>query len=56
MTSTTAAAPRATSTTRRCALSGNRLVGYLHGCLKARRPYDEATAWAHRHDREQLAA
>ena len=35
---------------------GNRLVGYLHGCLKARRPYDEATAWAHRHDREQLAA
>ena len=35
---------------------GNRLVGYLHGCLRTRRPYDEATAWAHRHDREQLAA
>ena len=34
----------------------NRLVGYLHGCLRTRRPYDEATAWAHRHDREQLAA
>lgn len=35
---------------------GNRLVGYLHGCLRTRRPYDEATAWAHRHDREQRAA
>ena len=35
---------------------GNRLVGYLHGCLSTRRSYDEATAWAHRHDREQLAA
>ena len=35
---------------------GNRLVGYLHGCLRTRTPYDEATAWAHRHDREQLAA
>ena len=35
---------------------GNRLVGYLHGCLRARACYDEATAWAHRHDREQLAA
>ena len=34
----------------------NRLVGYLHGCLRTRRPYDEATAWAHRHDREPLAA
>ncbi len=34
----------------------NRLVGYLHGCLRTRTPYDEATAWAHRHDREQLAA
>ena len=38
-----------------CAL-GNRLVGYLHGCLRTRACYDEATAWAHRHDREQLAA
>jgi transposase len=23
----------------------NRLVGILHGCLKTRTPYDEATAW-----------
>jgi Transposase/Transposase IS116/IS110/IS902 family len=28
---------------------GNRLVGILHGCLKTRTLYDEATAWAH-HD------
>ena len=34
----------------------NRLVGYLHGCLRTRACYDEATAWAHRHDREPLAA
>ena len=27
---------------------GNRLVGYLHGCLKHRTLYDEHTAWAHR--------
>jgi transposase len=26
----------------------NRLVGILHGCLKTRTPYDEATAWGHR--------
>ncbi len=26
---------------------GNRLVGILHGCLKAHPRYDEATAWAH---------
>ncbi|MFF7581133.1 IS110 family transposase [Streptomyces sp. NPDC008061] len=26
---------------------GNRLVGILHGCLKARTLYDEATAWSH---------
>ena len=26
---------------------GNRLVGILHGCLKTRTSYDEATAWAH---------
>ncbi|MCX5208396.1 IS110 family transposase [Kitasatospora sp. NBC_00240] len=26
---------------------GNRLVGFLHGCLKARTLYDEATAWSH---------
>ena len=26
----------------------NRLVGILHGCLKTRTLYDEATAWPHR--------
>jgi hypothetical protein len=26
----------------------NRLVGILHGCLKTRALYDEATAWGHR--------
>jgi transposase len=26
----------------------NRLVGILHGCLKTRTCYDEATAWPHR--------
>jgi hypothetical protein len=26
---------------------GNRLVGILHGCLKARTLYDETTAWAY---------
>jgi hypothetical protein len=26
----------------------NRLVGILHGCLKTRTTYNEATAWAHR--------
>ncbi len=26
---------------------GNRLVGFLHGCLKTRTLYDEDTAWAH---------
>ncbi|WCO69230.1 IS110 family transposase [Iamia majanohamensis] len=28
----------------------NRLVAILHGCLRTRTPYDEATAWAHRND------
>ena len=28
----------------------NRLVAIAHGCLKTRTLYDEATAWAHRHD------
>jgi hypothetical protein len=28
----------------------NRLVAILHGCLRTRTPYDEHTAWAHRHD------
>ena len=27
---------------------GNRLVGYLHGCLRTHTHYDEHTAWAHR--------
>jgi hypothetical protein len=27
----------------------NRLVGILHGCLKTRTPYNEDTAWRHRH-------
>ena len=27
---------------------GNRLVGYLHGCLRTRSHYNEHTAWAHR--------
>jgi hypothetical protein len=31
----------------------NRLVGILHGCLKTRTLYDEATAWPHR---QNLAA
>ncbi|MEV6869110.1 IS110 family transposase [Streptosporangium subroseum] len=30
----------------------NRLVGILHGCLKTRTPYNEATAWSHRAERE----
>lgn len=28
----------------------NRLVAILHGCLRTRTPYDEHTAWSHRHD------
>jgi transposase len=28
---------------------GNRLVGLLHGCLRHGTPYDEHTAWGHRH-------
>jgi transposase len=31
----------------------NRLVGILHGCLKARTLYDEATAWGHRENLPQ---
>ena len=31
----------------------NRLVGILHGCLKTRTLYDEATAWAHRENLPQ---
>jgi hypothetical protein len=32
----------------------NRLVGILHGCLKTRTRYDEATAWSHHN--QQTAA
>lgn len=36
---------------------GNRLVGYLHGCLRTHTTYDEHTAWAHRTDsRSDIAA
>jgi hypothetical protein len=31
----------------------NRLVGILHGCLKTRSLYDEATAWSHRQNLPQ---
>lgn len=34
----------------------NRLVGYLHGCLRTRRPYNEHTAWAHRQQQIPAAA
>jgi len=34
----------------------NRLVGILHGCLKTRTPYDEATAWGHRENLRQSPA
>ena len=34
----------------------NRLVGILHGCLKTRTLYDEATAWSHRENLPQSAA
>jgi transposase len=40
-------AERARGTDHNAALRklANRLVGILHGCLKTRTPYDEATAW-----------
>jgi transposase len=34
----------------------SRLVGILHGCLKTRTPYDEATAWGHRENLGQSSA
>ena len=34
----------------------NRLVGYLHGCLRSQTPYDEDVAWGHRSVIEDLAA
>jgi transposase len=41
---------RARGATHNAALRqlANRLVGILHGCLKTRTRYDEATAWSHR--------
>ena len=35
---------------------GNRLVGYLHGCLRSRTVYDEAVAWGHRQSSEEPTA
>jgi transposase len=34
----------------------NRLVGILHGCLKTRTLYNEATAWSHRQNLPQSSA
>jgi hypothetical protein len=34
----------------------SRLVGILHGCLKTRTLYDEATAWGHRQNLLQYSA
>jgi hypothetical protein len=34
----------------------NRLVGILHGCLKTRTLYNEATAWGHREKHPPLPA
>lgn len=34
----------------------NRLVGILHGCLKTRTHYDEATAWSHHAEKLATAA
>lgn len=35
---------------------GNRLIGYLHGCLRTGQPYNEHTAWAHRQTVNQTIA
>lgn len=35
---------------------GNRLVGYLHGCLATRTNYNEHTAWAHRQPTDLTSA
>ena len=50
-------AERARGTEHNAALRkvANRLVGILHGCLKTRSLYDEATAWSHR-ENPNLAA
>ena len=44
---TTNSAPASAGHTAALRQLGNRLVGILHGCLKTRTPYDEATAWSH---------
>ena len=46
-------AERASGTEHNAALRkvANRLVGILHGCLKTRTLYDEATAWPHRENK-----
>ncbi len=46
-------AERASGTEHNAALRklANRLVGILHGCLKSRTLYDEATAWSHRENK-----
>ena len=48
-------AERARGTEHNAALRklANRLVGILHGCLKTRTLYDEATAWGHRQNLPQ---
>ena len=48
-------AERARGTEHNAALRklANRLVGILHGCLKTRTLYDEATAWSHRQNLPQ---
>lgn len=35
---------------------GNRLVGYLHGCLRTQTHYNEHTAWAHRQPQQNPIA
>jgi transposase len=49
---------RARGVTHHAALRqlGNRLVGILHGCLKTRTVYDEATAWAQHRQHDQKTA
>jgi hypothetical protein len=48
-------AERASGTEHNPALRkpANRLVGILHGCLKTRTLYDEATAWSNRQNLPQ---
>jgi hypothetical protein len=50
-------AHRAAGSGHRAALRklANRLTGILHGCLKDRTPYDEATAWPE-HASQQIKA